>query len=62
MRKRSNIALHGVVHAVDQGKDAHQQEQPQPELQEQEWLALHAFRNIYLPCECDECIGYVVTH
>ena len=31
MRKRSNILLHGVVHAVDQGKDAHQQEQPLPE-------------------------------
>ena len=29
MRKRSIIVLHGVVHAVDQGKDAHQQEQPQ---------------------------------
>ena len=28
MRKRSNILLHGVVHAVDQGNDAHQQEQP----------------------------------
>ena len=36
MRKRSNISLHGVVRAVDQGKDAHQQEQPLPELQEQE--------------------------
>jgi hypothetical protein len=37
MRKRSNILLHhGVVHAVDLGKDAHQQEQPLPELQEQE--------------------------
>ena len=24
MRKRSNILLHCVVHAVDQGKDAHQ--------------------------------------
>ena len=43
MRKCSNIALHGVVHAVDQGNDAHQQEQP-------------------LPCECDEFIGYIVTH
>ena len=30
MRKRSNILLHGVVHAVDQGNDAHQQEQPLP--------------------------------
>ena len=29
MRKRSNL-LHGVVHAVDQGNDAHQQEQPLP--------------------------------
>ena len=37
MRKRSNILLHGAVHAVDQGNDAHQQEQPLPELQEQEW-------------------------
>ena len=42
MRKRGNIVLYGVVHAVDQGKDAHQQVQPLPDLQE------HAFRNIYL--------------
>ena len=48
MRKRSNILLHGVVHAVDQGNDAHQQEQPLPELQEQEWRVLNAFRNIHV--------------
>ena len=48
MRKRSNILLHGVVHAVDQGNDAHQQEQPLPELQEQEWRVLHAFGNIHV--------------
>ena len=48
MRKRSNILLHGVVHAIDQGNDAHQQEQPLPELQEQEWRVLHAFRHIHV--------------
>ena len=41
MRECSNILLHGVVHAVDQGKDAHQQVQPLPELQDD------AFINIY---------------
>ena len=53
MRKRGNIVLHGVVHAVDQGKDAHQQVQPLPDLQE------HAFRNIYSLFCCDECIEYL---
>ena len=48
MRKRSNILLHGVVHAVDQGNDEHQQEQPLPELQEQEWPVLHAFKDIHV--------------
>ena len=64
MRKRSNILLHGVVHAVDQGNDAHQQEQPLPELQEQEWHVLHAFRNIHVNVNVmtDECIRYLVTH
>ena len=64
MRKRSNVLLHGVVHAVDQGKDAHQQEQPLPELQEQEWRVLHAFRNIHVNVNVmtDECIRYLVTH
>ena len=32
MRKRSNVVLHGVKHAVDQGKDAHHPVQPLPEL------------------------------
>ena len=54
MRKRSNILLHSVVHAVDQGNDAHQQEQPLPELQKQEWRVLHAFRNIHVNVKCVE--------
>ena len=60
MRKQSIIVHHGEVHAVDQDKDAHQQAQPLPELQEHEWLVLQAFKIIYSPC--DECIGYLVTH
>ena len=41
MRIHSTIVHYGVVHAVDQGKDAHQQVQPLPELQDD------AFINIY---------------
>ena len=51
MRERSIIVRHGDVHAVDQDKDAHQQAQPLPELQEHEWLALYAFNIIYSPCD-----------
>ena len=58
MRKRSIIVCHGEV----QDKDAHYQAQPLTELQEHEWLVLHAFKNIYSPCECDECNGFLVTH
>ena len=53
MGKGGNIVLHGIVHAVDQGKDAHQQVQPLPDLQEP------AFRNIYSLFCCDECIEYI---
>ena len=47
---------------VDQDKDVHQQAQSLPEVQEQELLVLHDFKNSYSPCECEECIGYLFTH
>ena len=47
MRKPIIIVLHDVVHAVDQDQDAHKHAQPLNELKEQDWLVLHAFKNIY---------------
>ena len=62
MRNWSLRELHGEVHKVDQDKDMHPQAQSLPEVQEQELLVLHDFKNSYSPCECEECIGYLFTH
>ena len=57
MRKVSIIVLHGVVHAVDQGKDAHQQVQPLPYQNIKSMLS-----KTYLGYNCcDKCIEYLLS-
>ena len=70
MRKRSNVVahgeVHGEVHGVDHDRDlllhnAHQQLQPLPGLQEQEWHCLACLqKNIFPIPYCDECIECLV--